>query len=262
MGRIDALYVEIRVRFSIARLLRLGKHFGVIGVFFLHFAKNKIAGAIEDTNQFLHAITRQAFPENLDHWDSASDRSFKGDDQTCCRRLLEDLVTASCYERLIGCHHMLALGQCCGNQIERHFAPADQLHHHINARVRNDLVRISGQGYPGCITMTPTGKIPYGSAGDLDFAAGATCNLFLVSVQQVDGTRADGTQSDHSDIYSFHIPLIRREGLSAVSDIIYARRARDCIAKQLGCCAPYHETGHCPKTERDRSHCESNGITS
>ncbi len=204
VGRIHALDVEGGVGFGIAQALRLLQHHIEVQALVTHFGQDEVGRAVDDARHPLDGVGGQAFAQRLDDGDTTGHGRFIGHHHALFGRRLEDFRAMHGQQRLVGGDHMLAGRNRFQYQGLGNAVATDQLHHHVDVGVGDDLARIAH--HLGSVAHHGLGArgIQVGHHGNLNATTRATADLFLVALQHVESAAAHGANAQQAYLDRFH----------------------------------------------------------
>ena len=203
--RVDAFDVEGRVGLGIPQALRLGQHGGERQALAAHLGEDEIRRPIDDPGDPLDAVGRQPFAQRLDDRDAAGDRRLEGHRHALPLRGGEDLVAVPGEERLVGRHHVLAVGDGFEHQILGKAASADQFDHDVDLAVAGHGKGVASQPATPAGHFLRTGKIRIGHHVDRNRPARAPGDLVGVALQHPESPAPDGANAEQPCLDRFHL---------------------------------------------------------
>ena len=196
MRRVDAVDVEGRVGFRVAKLLRFLQHLREFALLLAHRGQDVVAGAVEDAGDALDAVRRQALAHGLDGRDAAGDRGFEGECDALGLGCLGKGRAMHREQRLVGGHDMLAGGERRLDQrLGGTVGPADAFHHNLDLRIGGERHRILVPAQAGKRDAAVTRPVAGGDGGDGDRPSGARGDDVRIRAQHVDDPGADRSQA-------------------------------------------------------------------
>ena len=196
--------VEGGVGLGIAQALRLLEHHVEVQPLVAHLGQDEIGGAIDDAGDPLDAVGGEAFAQRLDDGDAAGHCRLECHHHAPAMRRGEDFRAMHGQQGLVGRDHMLARLDGLHDQGLGHAIAADQLDDDVDlgvgddrTRIAHDLRRVADRG------LRPR-RVQVGHHRDLDAAAGAALDLFLVALQDVEDTVTDGAYAQQAYLDGFH----------------------------------------------------------
>ena len=149
-------------------------------------------------------VGRQALAQRLDDRDAAGHRGLEGHHHALGVRGREDLGAVHGQQRLVGGDHVLAGRDGFQHQLPGDAVAADQLDHDVDVGVGDDGARVVHHLHALAHDGLGALGVEVGHHGDLDAAAGAALDLFLVALQDLEGAAADGADAEQADLDGFH----------------------------------------------------------
>ena len=136
--RINPLHIKGRVSLGITQLLCFFQHIGKVTPLVAHLGKDEIAGAVNNAGEPLDFVGREALTQRLDNGNTAGDRRLKGHHDTlvlCCSK---NLVAMHGNQRLVGRHHVLAVGDGLQHQFACRFITTNEFNNYVDIRVLHE----------------------------------------------------------------------------------------------------------------------------
>ena len=147
---IGPVHVGGRVGLGVAERLGFGQHHREIAPGFAHLGQDVVAGAVQDAADPLQPVRRQPLAQRLDHRDAAGHRRLERQRHPGPLGGVGQLRAVYGDQRLVRRHHRTALRQSRLDQRPRSaLGAADQLHHHVDIRVRGEADRVLVPAQPG-----------------------------------------------------------------------------------------------------------------
>ncbi|MDT4827358.1 hypothetical protein FQZ97_607030 [compost metagenome] len=129
----------------------------------------------------------------------------------------EDLGAVHGEQRLVGRDHVLAGRDGLEHQLLGDAVAADELDDDVDVGVGDDFARIGDHLHAFAGHFAGTGGVEVGHHGDLDAAAGAAFDFFLVALEHLEGAAADRACAEQAYLDGFH-GRGRVHGLDEVRD--------------------------------------------
>ena len=197
---INTFNVKGRVSFGIAQFLRLGEHFAKRQALVAHLGQDEIGCAVDDAGNPFDAICGQAFAQCLDDRNPSRHRRLEGHHDALFLCGSEYFITMRRQQRLVGSHHVLAIGNGFQHKLLGHRVPTDQFDDDVDLRIGDHLVGIGSHGGLAAGDLSCTLQVLVGHLGNDNTATGPTGDFLLIARQHFPGTAADGPYAQQAYI--------------------------------------------------------------
>ncbi len=145
VGGVDALYVERRIGFRVARRLRFLQDFVERATGFGHLGQDVVRRAVDDPVEGQQPVGRQAFGQGAQDGNPAADTRFKADVHTGPGRRFKELFPVDRQQRLVGGDDVLALGHRLEQEPLGRIVAPDQLDDDVDRGLVDDLAGVRGE---------------------------------------------------------------------------------------------------------------------
>ena len=182
---IDAFYIKGRIGFRIPKFLRFLEYVRKITPLVAHLGEDEVTGTVDDAGQPFNPVGCQALANRLDDRNTTGHGRLEGHHDALLLRGCKNLVAMRCNQRLVGRHHVLAVGNCLQYQLTRRFITTDQFNNDIDIRLIDD-----GKGivtHRNIFNAGHTGRVKLTCSRMTDFytTTGTPGNLFCIAPQHV-----------------------------------------------------------------------------
>jgi hypothetical protein len=147
------------------------------------------------------------FAQRLDDRDAAGHRRLEGHHDALALRGGEDLVAMHRQQRLVGGHHVLAVGDRLQHQFLGDAVAADQFDDDVDLGSRHHREGVVGHLRPAAGHLPRQFEVLVRHLGDADRPPGAAGDLGLVAGRTVKGAATDGADAEQSYIDGFHFKV-------------------------------------------------------
>ncbi|MCY1237526.1 hypothetical protein D9M72_502280 [compost metagenome] len=107
-------------------------------------------------------------------------------------------------QRLVGGDHVLAVLDGLEHQLARDAVAADQFDDDIDVRAADHLVGVADDLHFPVGQFARAFGVEIGHHGNLDAAAGAATNFFLIALEHVERAATDGTDAEQANFDGVH----------------------------------------------------------
>ena len=202
---VHAFDVEGRVGLRVAQALRVLQGDVEVQALVAHFGQDEVGRAVDDADDPLDAVGREALAQRLDDGDAAGHRRLERDHHAAPVRGGEDLGAVHRQQRLVGGDDVLAGFDRLHDELPGNAVAADQLDHDVDVGVGDDGARVVHDFHAVADDLLGACGVQVGHHGDLDAAAGAALDLFLVALEDVEDAGADGADAQQAYLDGFHV---------------------------------------------------------
>jgi hypothetical protein len=191
--------VEGRVGLGVAQCLGLGQRRVERQALRAHGTQDEVAGAVDDAGQPLDVVAAQTLAQRLDDGDADGHCPLERHHPAMALGGLEHEVTLLGQQRLVGRHHVFAVGQCGQHPIQRGAGAAHGLDHHVHIRVGGHRMGIGQHLYVRANQGLGPCHVACGHLGDHHVPSGAPGDGMVVAAQNSQGARTHGSQAQQPD---------------------------------------------------------------
>ena len=200
VGRIDAFYIERRVRLGIALCLGFLQHLVELSAGARHERQDIIARPVHNAVEGPDIVRGKTVPERPEDGDAPCHRRLEPQGHTGLFRGAVDFLTVHREKRLVRRDHVLFIPYRIENELLGRFVSPDELHHNVDVRVGQDILCIGRKLHTGERNSPVALDVQIGDLLEHHRRAQAPLDDVRVLHEDAGRARAHGAEADDADV--------------------------------------------------------------